>query len=139
MNPAKVGERRAMPKLVAVLVGCGLAGGGAASARPPPQWPELGAETSILYPDREILNFEADGARGLWLEDQQHRWYYGKFLGSCKGMTYARGMAYKTHGSARFDRSSMILLEDDFCQLESLVTAGKPLPKKDRAKAGKPK
>ena len=121
--------------VVAALIGGWLAGCAQALADPPPQWPELGVETSILYPDRAILNFEADGSRGLWLEDQQHRWYYGKFRGRCKGMTYARGMAYKTHGSARFDRSSMIMFEDDFCQLESLVTSDKPLPKKERDKS----
>ena len=124
--------------LIAGLIGLGLASTGNARSGPPPVWPELAVEASILYPERAIRNYEADGSRGLWLEDQQHRWYYGKFRGKCKGMTYAIGMAYDTHGSARLDRSSMILVDDDFCQLESLVTSEKPLPKKERAKVQKP-
>ena len=121
--------------LIAGLIGLALASAASAKPRPAPVWPELGVETSILYPGRAIRNFEADGSRGIWLEDQQHRWYYGKFIGSCKGVTYAMGIAYDTRGSARFDRSSVILVEGDLCQIESLVTSEKPLPKKERAKA----
>jgi Family of unknown function (DUF6491) len=115
----------------------GLACASAALAKPAPVWPELGVETSIQFPERNIDNFEADQDRGIWIEDRKHRWYYAKFIGHCPGLQFVQGIGFDTRGSSRFDRTSKILVEDDRCQIESLVTAAKPLPRKEREKARK--
>ncbi|MEA3264076.1 MAG: DUF6491 family protein [Pseudomonadota bacterium] len=101
-------------------------------------WPELGVETEIMWPQRNIRNFEADEERGVWLEDQQRRWYYARVTGICPGLKFAQGIGFDTRGSSRFNRSSLIVVEGDLCALESLVTAVKPLPRKQREKANKP-
>lgn len=98
-------------------------------------WPELGVETAISFPDRNIRNFEADGERGVWIEDRQRRWYYARLNGICPGLTFAQGIGFDSRGSARFDRSSMILVEGDLCAIGSFVTANRPLPRKQREKA----
>ena len=100
-------------------------------------WPELGVETSISLPNRYIRNFEADGDKGIWIEDIQRRWYYGAFKGRCTRLERARGLGYDTGGSSRFDKSSTIFVDDDFCQLTSFVTAEKPLPRKERKRLAK--
>ena len=106
--------------------------------REPFHWPELGVETSIALASRGmILNFEADGEDGVWLEDTRHRWYYAKFTGGCQGLTYAMGMGYDTRGSNRLDRSGAIVVEEQECLIETFVTADKPLPKKERLKLRK--
>ena len=106
--------------------------------REPFHWPELGVETSIEFARRGmILNFEADGEDGIWLEDIRHRWYYAKFIGGCQGLTYALGIGYDTRGSNRLDRSGAIVVEGQECLIESFVTADKPLPKKERLRLRK--
>jgi len=109
-----------------------------AHAKPAPPWPQLGVEASILFPNHgAIRNFEADGDDGVWIEDQQHRWYYGKFLGPCQGIAYAMGIGFDTRGSSRFDRHSLVLVDGDACIFEKFVTAEKPLPRKEREKLRK--
>ena len=100
-------------------------------------WPELGVETSISLPNRYIRNFEADGDKGIWIEDIQRRWYYGVFKGRCTRLERARGLGYDTGGSSRFDKSSTIFVDDDFCQLTSFVTSEKPLSRKERKRLAK--
>lgn len=100
-------------------------------------WPEIGVETSISLPNRYIRNFEADSDKGIWIEDLQRRWYYGAFKGRCTRLEHAGGIGYDTHGSSRFDKSSSIFVDDDFCDLTSFVTAEKPLPRKERKRLAK--
>jgi hypothetical protein len=100
-------------------------------------WPELGVETSITLPNRYIRNFEADGDAGIWIEDIQRRWYYGVFKGRCSRLERARGISYDTGGLTRFDKTSTIFVDDDFCELTSFVTAEKPLSRKERKRRAK--
>lgn len=100
-------------------------------------WPELGVETSITLPNRYIRNFEADGDKGIWIEDVQRRWYYGAFKGRCTRLERARGLGYDTGGSSTFDKSSTIFVDDDFCMLSSFVTSEKPLSRKERKRIAK--
>jgi Family of unknown function (DUF6491) len=108
-----------------------------AAKRAPISWPELGVETSISLPNRYIRNFEADGDKGIWIEDIQRRWYYGTFKGRCTRLEHAQGIAYDTGGSTTFDKTSTIFVGDDFCEMTSLVTAEKPLSRKDRKRLAK--
>ncbi len=100
-------------------------------------WPELGVETSITLPNRYIRNFEADGDKGIWIEDVQRRWYYGTFKGRCTRLERALGLGYDTGGSSRFDKSSTIFVDDDFCELASFVTSEKLLSRKERKRIAK--
>lgn len=100
-------------------------------------WPELGVETSISLPNRHIRNFEADGDKGIWIEDMQRRWYYGTFKGRCTRLESASGLGYDTGGSSRFDKSSTIFVDDDFCALASFVTSEKPMSRKERRRIAK--
>lgn len=109
------------------------------SKRPEPYvWPELGLEAKINFPNEgAIRNFEADGNDGLWLEDRQRRRYYAELHGGCQEIDFAQAIGFDTRGSATFDRFSTIVVAGDKCQLASLVTANKPLPRKERLKLRK--
>jgi Family of unknown function (DUF6491) len=101
-------------------------------------WEQYGLDTSIAFPNHGgIRNFEANEERGLWIEDRQRRWYYAKFIGNCRGIDYANGIAFDTRGSSSFDRFGAIAVNGDYCLIESLVTAEKPLARKERLKLRK--
>lgn len=124
-----------MPTLIKTLaVSILFVGAAQLSAKHEPfHWPELGIESSIEFANRGMIhNFEADGEDGVWLEDIGHRWYYARFTGGCQGLTYARGIGFGTRGSNRLDRSGAIITDGQECLIESLVTADKPPPKKER-------
>jgi hypothetical protein len=111
---------------------------GPALAKPAPVWPQLGVEASIPFPNfGAIRNYEADNDDGIWIEDQQRRWYYGKFMGPCQGVQFAQAIGFDTRGSAQFDKFSKIVVRGDVCLFESFVTAEKPLPRKEREKLRK--
>jgi hypothetical protein len=104
----------------------------------PHVWPELGVEAKIAFPNSgAIRNFEADGSDGIWFEDRQRRWYYGELLGYCRDLNFAQAIGFETRGSPVFDKFSSIIVRGDRCQLKSLVTAEKPLPRKERLKLRK--
>ena len=96
-------------------------------------WPELGVESRINFPNNgAIRNFEADGSEGIWLEDRQRRWYYADFIGNCQQLNFAQAIGFDTRGSSSLDRFSTIIVSGERCSIASLVTANKPLPRKER-------
>lgn len=125
-------------RIVLAAAAAWLVAAPAQAGREPFHWPELGVEASIAFPSHgAIRNFEADGDDGIWLEDIRHRWYYGKFIGPCRGLPFVQAIGFDTRGSAQFDRFAKIVVDGQQCQLESLVTADKPLPRKEREKIRK--
>lgn len=104
----------------------------------PHVWPELGVEAKIVFPNYgAIRNFEADGNDGIWLEDQQRRWYYGELVGYCPDLNFTQSIGFYTAGASNFDKFSSIIVRGHECRLASLVTAEKPLPFKERLKLRK--
>lgn len=94
---------------------------------------EVGVEADISFPARGgIRNFRADDDRGVWIEDRRRNWYYASFFGPCPGIQFADGIGFDTRGSPRFDRHAKILVGREVCAISTLVTADKPLPRKDQ-------
>lgn len=121
-----------------VLTIAALCAASAVFAAKPSPWPEYGVEASIPFANSGgIRNFEANGDRGIWIEDRQRRWYYAKFIGNCRDLDHAVGVGFDTRGSTTFDKFGAVLAEHDYCPIESLVTAEKPLPRKERLKLRK--
>ena len=101
-------------------------------------WPEVGVEARIVFPNEgAIRNFEADGNDGIWLEDRQRRWYYADFIGGCQELNFAQAIGFDTRGASTFDKFSTIIVRGERCPIASLVTANKPLPRKERLKIRK--
>jgi hypothetical protein len=120
--------------ITAILLG---ASASPAFAKPAP-WPKLGVETQINFPNfGAINNFEADGDRGIWFEDRNRRWYYAELFGPCHGLNFVQTIGFDTRGSASFDKFSSIIVEGQDCKLATLVTAEKPLSRKERMKLAK--
>lgn len=124
------------PDLVAALAALVfLASAAHSKSSPLPTWPELGKETSIPFANiHGIRNFETDGNDGLWLEGNNRRWYYATVAGPCWDLDFAQQIGYDTRGSNTFDKFSSILVGGHRCAVLSVVTANKPLPRKERQK-----
>ncbi len=111
---------------------------GVAADSKPKEWPEYGKEASIPFANSGgIHNFEPNEERGLWIEDRQRRWYYAKIAGHCSNLRYANSVGFDTRGTSSFDKFGAVVVNGDYCLLESLVTAEKPLPRKQRLKMRK--
>lgn len=127
-----------IPVAAVIVIALGLSASTATAKRAPHVWNELGVDASIIFPNHgAIRNFEADGDNGIWVEDQQRRWYYGSFFGSCRGLNFANAVGFDTGGLPRFDRFSKIITRDDVCQLNRFVTSEKPLSRKERKRLAK--
>lgn len=128
-----------MKKAILVALTCASLIAPLQAKKPTPHvWPELGVESQIVLPNfGAIHNFEADGNDGMWLEDSQRRWYYAEMFGTCQGLNFAQAIGFDTNGSPGFDKLSSITVDGHDCRIVSLVTADKPLPRKDRLKLRK--
>jgi Family of unknown function (DUF6491) len=128
-----------MKKTLLVALGALILAVPAQAKKPEPHvWPELGVESSIVFPNYgAIRNFEADGTDGIWLEDQNRRWYYAELQGGCQDLNFAQAIGFDTGGASTFDKFSSIVVRGWKCPLVSLVTSEKPLPRKERQKLRK--
>jgi hypothetical protein len=96
---------------------------------------EVGVEASIAFPSHAtIRNFRADNERGVWIEDMRRNWYYVSFFGRCRDIDFAQSIAIDTRGSSRLDRFSYIIVGNERCAIDRLLTADKPLPRKEQAR-----
>jgi hypothetical protein len=125
---------------IAMLVAASLAGGTvpAAAKQRSYTWPadKLGKETSIPFIGTiGLYNFEADGDRGVWLQDQQRRWYYARVLGPCTGLPFATRIGVDTRfGGNQLDRTGTLLVDRQRCHIDSLTASNGPPPKVKKAK-----
>ena len=107
-------------------------------AKQNPGWPadQIGKEKSIPFIGTiGLYNFEADGDRGVWLQDQQRRWYYATLLGPCTGLSFANRIAVDTRfGGSSLDRTGSLLVDRQSCKIDSLTASNGPPPKVKKAK-----
>ncbi len=97
---------------------------------------QLGKETSIPFIGTiGLYNFEADSDRGVWLQDQQRRWYYATVLGPCTGLSFANRIGVDTRfGGSQLDRTGTLLVDRDRCKIDSLTASNGPPPKPKKVK-----
>jgi len=122
-----------------------LAAMAAAVATPPAAarqvgWPadKLGKETSIPFVGTiGLYNFETDSDRGVYLQDQQRRWYYARISGVCTGLPFSNRIAVDTRfGGSQLDRTGILLVDGQRCHIDSLTASNGPPPKPKKIKKG---
>ena len=105
-----------------------------------PVWPadKLGKETSVPFVGAlGIYNFEADSDRGVYLQDQQRRWYYARIGGVCTGLPVANRIAVDTRfGGSQLDRTGELLVDGQRCHIDSLTASNGPPPRPKKIKKG---
>lgn len=88
-------------------------------------------QASIPFVDhRNLLDWQADGREGLWIQDQRRNWYYARLLGPCIGLDWAITIGFAPGGgSGQLDKFSSIIVPDEGrCQITSLTRSEAPPP-----------
>ena len=82
----------------------------------------------------QIEDFEADGDKGVYLEDQHRRWYYATLIGPCIDLPFATRIGVDTRFAGdTLDSTGTLLVGHDRCHIDRLVTSGPP-PKREKHK-----
>lgn len=104
-----------------------------------PTWTadQIGKEMSIPFMDTVgLYNFQADDDRGVWLQDQQRRWYYARIAGPCTGLPFAQRIGVDTRfGGTQLDRTGMLLVDGQRCSIDSLTASAGPPAKAGHKKS----
>ena len=114
-------------KTFLTILGAGALLSTAALAESPPER-ELGVEASIPFADTVgIRNFEADGDKALWIEDNHRQWYRAELMSPCWDLEKALKIGFVPRGGGgSLDKFGEIRVEGATCQLTSLKTSAPP-------------
>jgi hypothetical protein len=97
--------------------------------------PDAGKEASIPFVRLgQIYDFEADGDRGVYLQDRSRKWYYASIMGPCMNLPFVTRIGVKTRGLDSLDHFGSILVDGQDCKIDRLVTSGPPLKKAKKPK-----
>lgn len=123
-----------------------LAALGQAWAGDPPKDSEPAAlkkeEARIPFIDlrSSILSWQADGEKGLWIQDQRKQWYYATTYGRCEGLEFTAELGFKVGTMNTLDRFSEIIVPNyGRCAIKSLVKSEAPPKGKRREPASEEK
>ena len=136
----------AVPWAMASLMALTMAGGMAqAGEETPPLVSEaeraaLGKEAlppqaSIVFPDRNIDSWRANGRKGLWIRANR-KWYYAELFMECPDLPWAESVGFVAGGPGSFDRYSYILVRGERYPLRSLTASTEP-PREERKRSKK--
>ncbi|MFZ5748853.1 MAG: DUF6491 family protein [Pseudomonadota bacterium] len=84
-----------------------------------------------------IRNFEADGDKGIWLQDDRRNWYYADLIGPCTNLPYAIRIAAVSRFDDTLDSHDSFLVDGERCTVGTLVHSEAPPPKVKKAKKAK--
>ena len=106
----------------------------AADLGPPP----TGDEARIVFADNGgIQDWEADGDKGIYLQDRHRQWYYARLMSPCLDLPFAQTIGFDTEPGGTFDKFSSIKVRRHTCNVTSLVRSDPPQGKKGRMQAAK--
>ncbi|MEJ0100366.1 MAG: DUF6491 family protein [Pseudomonadota bacterium] len=95
-------------------------------------------EASIPFLDQRssILDWQANGTAGMWIEDAHKQWYYAEMFAPCSGLDFAVGVVFRNKILNRLDRDSQVIVPDEHmgpCTFRSLKKSDPP-PVKHKGK-----
>ena len=88
-------------------------------------------EASIPFANQGgIWTWEADHDRGLWVQANNHQWYYAKFFAPCYGLNFSNALAFDTRPAGTLDRWSSVTVPNwGTCTFTSLEPSDGPPPR----------
>jgi hypothetical protein len=86
------------------------------------------AVTAAAFVNRaDLINWLADGERGLWIQANNLRWLYARFAGVCHGLSSTNSLVFDTRASSKIDRTiSVIVSGRGPCRVQTLVPSSGP-------------
>jgi hypothetical protein len=75
----------------------------------------------------DLMNWLADGERGLWIQVNNLRWFYARFAGVCHGLNSTNSLVFDTRASTKVDRTSSVVVPGRGpCRVQTLVPSSGP-------------
>jgi hypothetical protein len=94
--------------------------------------PADASEPAAFVNRAEMINWLADGERGLWIQAHNLKWFYAVFTGMCHGVNSTNSLVFDTRASGNFDGTSVVTVPaGGRCRLRSLVPSGGPPQKRN--------
>jgi hypothetical protein len=85
------------------------------------------AESHSAGADAALLNWQADGERGLWIQARNLRWFYARFAHVCHGLSSTNSLTFETLAAGRIDRTSAVVTPGGGrCPVQALARSGAP-------------
>ncbi|MGK6318646.1 DUF6491 family protein [Sphingomonas sp. DT-204] len=96
--------------------------------------PDRPKEDSIPFVQfGNIRDFEADGDRGIYLQNRARQWYHADLNGPCTTLPFATRIAVDTRFAGdRLDNSGRIYVDGQACWISSLTKSGPPPKRQPR-------
>jgi hypothetical protein len=94
-------------------------------AASPPSSQASARETSIPRMSR-FLEWEPDGANGMYVRADTGRWYYARMLVPCPRIATHAAVRFNVSPGDRLDRYSSVRAEGWRCQIASVTESGPP-------------
>jgi hypothetical protein len=114
-----------MKTMIALLAAPLLMAGGSLSAAPVQAKAE--SEASIPFVNHGgVWNWQADGSRGLYVQDQHRRWYYAKLMSNCYDLPFANAVGFETRGIDTLDRFGTVIVRGQRCPIVSFTRSDGP-------------
>jgi hypothetical protein len=74
-----------------------------------------------------MLNWLADGQKGLWIQAGNFKWFYARFANICPGLQSTNWLVFEAGASNRIDRTSSISVSGQRrCKVQTLVPSKGP-------------
>ena len=121
----------------AILMIAGMAHGEDAAPKPAAAKPK---EARIAFANEGgIRDWQADGDRGIWVQDNHKHWYYGKFMSPCTGLQFVYAVRFRTGAAGELDRFGAVRARDTGnCTFTSFTESEAPPRKAGKKPADKP-
>lgn len=75
----------------------------------------------------QLRDWLADGEQGVWIQGVDLRWFYGRFLHPCHGLSASNSVQFDTRGSGHIDSGSAVIIPGSGrCTLGNFVPSHGP-------------
>lgn len=83
-----------------------------------------------------IRDWQADGDKGLWVEDMHQQWYYAELIGPCVGLDFAYAIGFDVRPLDTLDRFGAVIVPGyGRCNFASFSASNGPPPRHRTGKA----
>jgi hypothetical protein len=86
------------------------------------------ASTAAAFVNRaNMINWLADGERGLWIQSDSRAWFYARFVGLCHGLNSTNSLAFETGALSKIDRTTSVVVPGrGHCRVQTVVPSSGP-------------
>nr|WP_278254173.1 DUF6491 family protein [Sphingobium sp. BYY-5] len=104
-----------------------IAGASASALAAPMVSAPANTEASIPFIDHGgVWSWQADGSKGLYVQDQHRNWYYAALMDSCAELPFANAVGFETGGLDTLDRFGTVVVHGQRCPITSFTHSDGP-------------